>query len=43
VMGSQAELDRSLDNYKQDLQSLGKVLEDAEAGKVVTGKTPQPE
>lgn len=40
VMGSQAELDRSLANYKMDLQSLGKVLEAAEAGKE---ETPPPE
>lgn len=40
VMGSQAELDRSLANYKMDLQSLGKVLKAAEAGKE---ETPPPE
>jgi uncharacterized membrane protein (UPF0182 family) len=40
VMGSQTQLDRSLANYKKDLQSLGKVLEKAEAGKQEVGKTP---
>lgn len=43
VMGSQAELDRSLANYKMDLQSLGKVLKAAEAGKEETVKASQPE
>ena len=40
VMGSQAELDRSLANYKKDLQSLGKVLNDAEVGEEEIQKIP---
>ena len=43
VMGSQAELDRSLTNYKEDLQSLGKVLEEAEGGERETQKATQAE
>jgi uncharacterized membrane protein (UPF0182 family) len=43
VMGAQTELDRSLASYKKDLQSLGKVLEEAEAGRPETGEAPTPE
>ena len=42
VLGAQTELDQSLANYKKDLQSLGKVLEEAEVGKERTAITPKP-
>jgi uncharacterized membrane protein (UPF0182 family) len=43
VMGAQTELDRSLASYKKDLQSLGKVLEEAEAGRPAIEAAPTAE
>ncbi len=40
VMGAQTELDQSLASYKKDLQSLGEVLEEAEAGKKEIERAP---
>jgi uncharacterized membrane protein (UPF0182 family) len=43
VMGAQTELDQSLANYKKDLQSLGEVLQEAEAAKKEIERAPMVE